>query len=173
VGKSIKAGLVAVAAIIVGSAMARGLPHHAAAPAAASPGPGGGAGSLGNVVLLFLLLLFLSGSALWMYHVRKVRELRMREAKLDRFVNVRRSDLADLWRCPDCHGLILLADIDDHQDQSACAEIQRWREAAAAATEGEIVPPSFMATQVDSEHVSSTVPPEHSVTTGGYDSIED
>lgn len=164
--------MIAVAAVIIGSAMARGLPHHAAAPAP-PPSSGGSGGSVFWDKIFPVAGFFVLGwAALALYHRRKLRDMHMREAKLDGFVNVRRADLADLWRCPDCHALILLADIDDHQDDSACAD-RVARIAAADAAEGEIEPPGFSATQIDPDaHATATLPPEHSVTSGGYDSIE-
>lgn len=168
--KAIRITLIAVAAIFIGSAMARGLPHHAAAPAP-PPSSGSSGGSLfWDKIFPIVVLIALGWAALAYYHRRKTHELHLREAKLDGFVNVRRSELGDLWRCPECHALILLADIDDHQEESACAAYQRWL-AESDAAEGELEAPGWAASQV-ADHTAATLPPEHSVTTGGYDSIE-
>jgi hypothetical protein len=161
-----KAIVTAVAAVIVGTLVARGLPHHAAAPAPApsSGGPGG-------ITLYDVLIVLIAGALIWwaihLRHKRNMREIHMAEAKLDRFVRVSRADLNDLWRCSDCHCLIMLADIDDHQEVSACAQYQRWLEDNDAA-ETELEPPAYVAEQVSQ---SATMPPEHSVIGGDLDTF--
>lgn len=164
--------------------------HHAAAPPPPAPGGSGGLGAwLAGSALPLAGFLAMGGGALWAYHRRKMRALHMAAAKLDGFVNVNHSELADLWRCPDCHGLILLADVDDHQEESACARLAPLVEQIEA-LEGRldqliqdiatrrVGTPEWAAEWIaepldDDEHVTATLPPAHSVTTGGYDSIED
>lgn len=170
--KGLRIALVAVGAIVIGSAMARGLPHHAAAPAPPPPSSGGSGSQVWGTIFPTLIVGALIWLAIHLNHRRKLRELDLREAELDGFVSVKRAQLGDLWRCPDCHCLIMLADIDDHQEESACAQYQRWLEQSDAAGE-EIEPPAFTAEQVAAgETLSATLPPEHSVTSGDYDSIE-
>jgi len=166
--KGLRIGLIAAGAIVLGSAMARGLPHHAAAPAPApAPSSGGGGVSIVGLIVFALALLIFGLAALSQFHKRKLIQLKREQAKLDRFVNVRRADLGDLYRCPDCHCLIMVADIDDHQEVSACAQYKRWLEDNDAA-ETELEPPAYAAERVSQ---SATIAPEHSVTTGDLDTF--
>lgn len=180
----------AAAGLVIALGVIYALAHgHAAAPAAAPPSSGGSGGSvLWDKVLPVLGFVGLGWAALAYYHRRKMRALNMAAAKLDGFVNVNRSELSDLWRCPDCHALILLADVDDHEEESACARMApligqietlegRLEQLIQDIATRRVGTPEWAAEWIaeppeDDEHVTATLPPEHSVTTGGYDSIE-
>jgi hypothetical protein len=119
-----------------------------------------------------LIVLIIGGLVAWfiyLRHRRNLRELHIKAAELDGFTNVRHSQLGDLWRCPDCHALILMVDIDDHQADSACADyVARLAEQDAADDGAAVEPASYRAEQVAA---ASTEPPEHSVTAGDYDTF--
>jgi hypothetical protein len=166
----LKAGLTAAVALVIGTAVARGLPHRAAAP----PPPDGGGGGPPAAVYDVLIVLVIGGLVAWAIHLRhrrNLRELHIKAAELDGFFNVKHSQLGDLWRCPDCHALILLADIDDHQSESACAEyVARLAEPGAADDAPAAGQEGYRAEQVTA---AATVPPEHSITGGDIDSFRE
>jgi len=167
---AVKVALTVGAGAAIGIGLARGLPHHAAAPA---PAPPPGSGSAAGVTLYdVLIVLIIGGLVAWAIHLRhkrSMRELHIKAAELDGFTNVRHSQLGDLWRCPDCHALILMVDIDDHQTESACADyVARLAELDAADDADAAEPASYRAEQVAA---ASTEPPEHSLTAGDYDTF--
>lgn len=162
-------------AVIIGTAMARGIHHpgpapaaHTAPAAATRAAPGGFLGSATFYRVLALAVVTLA--AYWIirrYYKLQHRRLQIEVATVDGWAQVRHAELRELWRCPSCGGLVELVDVDQHQERSVCAAYERW----VAATGGEEGQPIRANAPPWSASVTATLPPDQAVNTGGYDDL--
>jgi hypothetical protein len=167
-GKAIKKAAWVALALLLGTAMARGLPHHAAAPAApAAPGFGSW---LADSLLPLCGFLALAGTALGLYHHRKMRALLLSVATLDGWQKARRAELGHLYKCPACRCLVELKDIKHHQEKSGCAAYEAWMIEQEQTTDGVSYRTAVAPWVV---RASASVPSEHSIAAGGFDTFNE
>ena len=170
--------LVTVACLVIGLGVARAAAyqHPASAPAA----PTGGGRGYDYVALVVLAVVALA--ALRWYWNHRDKELRRGEADLDGFTRRTRFALRELWECPVCQALMRLEAVADHQDAnySLCAFFSAWLDEHEGTPIRQFIrgfSPQWGTEEDPPEaatyRASATMPPAHSVTGGGYDSIEE
>ena len=153
--------------VLLGVALARGIPHRAAPapPPAASSGSKAGFDILALIVTGVVALVIV-----WAYYRHKSRVLRAETANVDGWERVLGHRLRELWQCPACGSLMRLDLVDLHQNRSACSAYEAWLTEHEGSTEHPEIradPPPWTA-QV---RESATLIPDHSATDGGYDSL--
>lgn len=177
----IKSAAVAVACIVLGAGLLRVelLTHHPApAPPPARTG-GGGRGGYDVLALAVVGLVVIVAIALYWRH--RERELRAEVADLDGFHRRRSWQLRELWECPVCGALLRLDGVAVHQnpDYSLCAFFSEWLNENEGTPIREFIRafrPEWPGVPAGGDvnatvSMSATMAPDHSVTGGGYDSL--
>ena len=163
---------------VLGVLTARALIDHrrpAAAPAPAQPGTG--AGGFGYDVLALAVFAGIAVLIVGLYYRHRVIQLRQEHCTVGGWKRRRSWHLSEVWECPACGAICATWEgVNQHERDSVCAAYARW----IAANDGydpdrdmTITVPPWAAHQVRETAMAATVPPEHSVTTGGVDTFGD
>jgi len=184
----VRALAVGLACIVLGLGVARAsvARAHADAPAPApAAASSGGSGGIGYDVLALVVVGLVATIAIKLYWRHKRLELLALEADTDGFIRRRGGQLRELWECPVCGLLMRLAMVDLHrsEDYSLCGFYQAWlteHEGTPIREFIRVFAPNWSDASNDSNSggvetggvsISATMVPDHSVTTGEYDTL--
>lgn len=190
-GKALGTAVCIAVGLLVAWGASRGIPHSGPPPAwagitpspgpspgpsaasstpAAAIGPGAGGGGLSWWRLLAYAI-FAAGAlyAINRYFNLRHRRLTLEIAQVNGWSQVRRAELAEAWKCPGCRAWMSVTDIDHHQNRTACATYERWV-IESGGEEGQPIRAKDVPWAV---RESTTIPPDHSVISGGYDGINE
>jgi hypothetical protein len=184
-GARIKSWAVAVACIVIGLGVARASLARAGAGAPAPAPASSASGGPGYDVLALVVVALVAVLAIGLYWRHQRLKLAALEANTDGFVRRKQWQLRDLWECPVCGLLMRLECVDIHRntDYSLCAFFSAWLDEHEGTSIREFVrafSPNWPGASNDSMSggdgnggvsVSATMAPDHSVTTGGYDTL--